>query len=32
MLFTVVTGNDGRVLRTQNGPDLNAVQNQGGGR
>lgn len=32
MLFTVVTGNDGRVLRTQNGPDLSAVQNQGGGR
>lgn len=32
MLFTVVTGGDGRVLRTQNGPDLNAVQNQGGGR
>ena len=32
MLFTVVTGNDGRVLRTQNGPDLNAPQNQGGGR
>ena len=32
MLFTVVTGGDGRVLRTQNGPDLNDVQNQGGGR
>jgi len=32
MLFSVVTGNDGRVLRTQNGPDLNAPQNQGGGR
>ena len=32
MLFTVITRGDGRVLRTENGPDLNAPQNQGGGR
>lgn len=32
MVFTVVTRGDGRVLRTETGPDLDAAQNRGGGR